>query len=204
MALWWLAAGAALAAEPASETYRYRINHQWFGELGWHQVTVRREGDRMVVEHSAELAVAILSFAAFHRRSRYQEEWLGDRLIAFTGLTEDDGVPFAVTAEAVADGLIIEGPFGRVEAPASTAPSEPSLERAIERASFFDIKTGELLTAEVTAAGIEPLKIDGRVIETRKYEVTGDLEQHVWFDDIGVFAQWRLWRQGAAITLTRE
>ena len=36
------------------------------------------------------------------------------------------------------------------------------------------------------------------------YEVTGDLEQHIWFDPTGAWVQWRLWRQGAAITLVRE
>jgi hypothetical protein len=31
----------------------------------------------------------------------------------------------------------------------------------------------------------------------------GGLDQHVWFDDSGAWVQWRLWRQGAAITLAR-
>ncbi|MGH6903426.1 MAG: DUF6134 family protein, partial [Geminicoccaceae bacterium] len=85
-----------------------------------------------------------------------------------------------------------------------TAPSEPSLESAIERDFFFDSRTGALLRATVTAAGREPLEIGDGVVDAIRYEVSGELDQHVWFDESGAWVQWRLWRQGAAITLTRE
>ena len=102
------------------------------------------------------------------------------------------------------DRLVVQGPRGRIEAPADTAPSEPSLEFAIEREWFFDSKTGALLNSAVTRAGREPLKLGERVVEATRYEITGDLEQQVWFDGSGAWVQWRLWRQGAAITLVRD
>jgi hypothetical protein len=187
---------------PAS--YRYRIEHRIFGDIGWHRMSVRREGDAIVVEHSAELAVRIFGLRAFHRRARFHEVWRDERLVAFEGVVEDNGEPFPVSARAEAGHLVIEGRAGRIEAPAETAPSEPSLDFAIERAWFFDSKTGELLRARVTPAGSEPLKLGTDVAEATRYEVTGDLEQHVWFDATGAWVQWRLWRQGAAITLVRE
>jgi hypothetical protein len=102
------------------------------------------------------------------------------------------------------DRLIIEGPAGRIEAPPETAPSEPSLENAIRRDWFFDSKTGELLRATVTEAGQEPLDLGQKVVTSTRYEVSGELELHVWFDGSGAWVQWRLWRQGAAITLVRD
>jgi Domain of unknown function (DUF6134) len=209
----WLAGGAglgllppgpALALEPASGTYDYRIRHALFGDIGAHRMTVRREAGAIVVEHAAELAVEILGLTAFHRRTRFREVWRDDRLVAFEGLVEDNGERFPVTARAEGDHLVIEGSAGRIEAPLDTAPSEPSLERAIERAWFFDSKTGALLHATVTRAAREPLKLGQDVVEATSYEITGELDQQVWFDATGVWAQWRLWRQGAAITLTRE
>ena len=76
-----------------------------------------RDGDAIVVEHEAELAVEILGFTAFHRRTRFHEVWQDDRLIAFDGLIEDDGEPFPVTARAEGDHLIVEGRAGRIVAP---------------------------------------------------------------------------------------
>jgi hypothetical protein len=199
-----LVLSAAAHALDAPASYRYRIHHQIFGDIGEHRMTVRREGEATVVEHTAELAVEILGFTAFQRKTRFREVWRDDRLIAFDGLVEDNGEPFPVTARAEADRLVIEGHAGRTEAPASTAPSEPSLEFAIRRERFFDSKTGALLNATVTPAGREPIKVGDGVVEASKYEVTGDLEQHVWFDATGAWVQWRLWRQGAAITLVRQ
>ena len=197
-----LSAEARALDAPAS--YRYRIHHQIFGDIGEHRMTVARQGDAIVVEHTAELAVEILGFTAFHRRTRFREVWRDDRLIEFDGLVEDNGEPFPVRARVEGEHLVVEGRAGRIEAPPGTAPSEPSLEFAIRREWFFDSKTGALLNATVTPAGREPLKVGDGVVEASKYEVTGDLEQDVWFDATGAWVQWRLWRQGAAITLVRE
>jgi Family of unknown function (DUF6134) len=197
-----LSAEARALDAPAS--YRYRIHHQIFGDIGEHRMTLARAGDAIVVEHTAELAVDILGLTAFHRRTRFREVWQSDRLIEFEGLVVDNGEPFPVSARAEGDRLVVEGSAGRTLAPAATAPSEPSIERAIRRDWFFDSKTGALLNATVTPASREPLKIGDEVVEATKYEIAGELDQHVWFDAAGAWVQWRLWRQGAAITLVRE
>jgi hypothetical protein len=197
-----LAADARALEIPAS--YRYRIEHQIFGDLGWHHMSVRQDGDALVVQHRAELAVRIFGLRAFHRRARFHEVWRDERLVAFEGVVEDNGEPFAVRARAEAGHLIIEGRAGRLKAPAETAPSEPSLEFAMARDWFFDSKTGELLRAGVARAGSEPLKLGTEVVEASRYDVTGELEQQVWFEATGAWVQWRLWRQGATITLIRE
>jgi hypothetical protein len=199
-----LVSGGAFAAEPAAGSYHYRIYHALFGDIGAHQVTVRREGGRVVVEHQAHLMVELLGITAHERRSQYREVWQGDRLVAFDGLTVDNRQRFEVTARAEGDHLLVEGAAGRSLAPAATVPSEPSLSFAIERSRFFDIKTGELLDATVRPAGSEWLKLGDQPVAADRYELTGELEQIVWYDATGVFIQWRLWRQGAAITLTRE
>jgi hypothetical protein len=196
--------GIDARALEAPASYRYRILHPIFGQIGEHRMTVYREHGAVVVDHTAELAVEVLGLTAHHRTTRFREVWQGDRLVAYDGLVEDNGEPFAVRARATGDRLVVEGTGGRTDAPAATAPSVPSLNFAIERAWFFDSRTGELLRASVTRAGREPLKVGERVVEATKYEIAGDLEQHVWFEDSGAWVQWRLWRQGAAITLARE
>ena len=203
--LWLLLwSGPAVAQAPADGSYRYRIHHQLFGDIGVHRMSVARTGDDIVVEHEAELAVEVLGVTAFRRRSRFREVWRDQRLVKFDGLVEDNGEASPVTAKADGGRLIIEGPAGRIEAPPETAPSEPSLEFAIQREWFFDSKTGALLHASVVHTGGEPLKRGQQVVQATGYEVSGDLEQEVWFDRTGAWVEWRLRRQGAAITLTRE
>ncbi len=200
-----LVGSSAAGLEPAPGIYHYRIHHQIFGDIGEHQIQVSREAGRVVVEHSAHLAVKLLTFTAFERQSHYREVWEGERLIEFDGVTIDNGERFEVRARAEADQLIIEGSAGRFEAPATTTPSQPSLAGAIaRRTTFMDIRTGRLLEGRVTLAGHETLQLASGPVESERYEVAGDLEHVAWYDATGVVVQWRLWRQGAAITLTRD
>jgi hypothetical protein len=199
-----LACRGPSAAEPSPGSYHYRIHHALFGDIGAHEVTVAREAGRLVIEHEAHLMVKLLGVTAHERRSRYREVWDGDRLVAFDGLTVDNAERFPVSARAAGDTLVIEGAAGRTEAPAATVPSQPSRRLEAPRTRFFDIKTGELLEATVRAAGPEFLKLGGVPVATERFETTGELEHVVWYDATGLFAQWRLVRQGAAITLTRQ
>jgi hypothetical protein len=199
-----LAGGAAHAAEPGFGSWRYRIHHQLFGDIGRHEMSVTRQGDAVVIEHVAELAVRLLGITAFQRQSRFREVWRGDRLFEFDGLIVDNGERFPVTARAEGDHLVIEGSAGRFEAPPDTVPGVPSLERAIRHGKFFDNKTGEPLEAKVAPAGRADVRIGRASVRASHYEVAGDLVQDVWYDEAGVWVQWRLWRQGAAITLLRE
>ena len=199
-----LVGSSAAGIEPAPGTYHYRIHHQIFGDIGEHQIQVSRDAGQVVVEHSAHLAVKLLTFTAFERQSHYREVWQGERLVAFDGVTIDNGERFEVRARAGGDHLIIEGSAGRFEAPATTVPSQPSLAGAIARTTFMDIRTGQPLEARVTLAGHETLQLAGGPVETERYEIAGQLEHVVWYDASGVVVQWRLWRQGAAITLSRD
>jgi hypothetical protein len=199
-----LAVGGAAAAEPSPGSYHYRIRHALFGDIGAHEVTVGREAGRLVIEHEAHLMVKLLGITAHERRSRYREVWQEDRLVEFDGLTVDNARRFAVSARAEGERLVIEGAAGRIEAPAATVPSQPSRMLRAPRTLFFDIKTGELLRASVRAAGREFVKLGGAPVATERFETTGELEHVVWYDATGLFAQWRLFRQGAAITLLRE
>ena len=138
-------------------------------------------------------------------RTRFREVWREERLVAFDGLVEDNGEPFPGHRARR------RRPPGRrrsrwTDRSARRHRAERALARIRDRTArwFFDSRTGELLNATVTRAGREPLKVGARVVEATRYEIGGDLEQHVWFDDSGAWVQWRLWRQGAAITLARE
>lgn len=202
LCLLWSAPVPAL--EPVPGTYHYRIRHALFGDIGEHRITVRREDGALIVEHTAELAIELLRVTAFKRQSHYREVWRDDRLVAFEGLTVDNGERFPVSAQAEGEQLMIEGSAGRTLAPAATVPSQPSLANLEGRTSFMDIKTGALLEATVMYAGRVFLDLAGAQVATDEFAIEGELEQQVWYDATGIFAQWRMWRQGAAITLTRD
>lgn len=201
LALW---PGVAPGAEVTPGTYHYRVEHQLYGDIGRHHLRLRRDGEALIVEQWAEIAVQLWLFTAHRRESRYREVWRGDRLIAFDGLTVDNGEAAEVTVRAEGDRLVIDGPAGRIEAPADTAPSQPSHEGAAAPPVFMDFRTGALLEAKVKAAGAEMIEISDRPVEAQKYEVSGELAQTVWYDATGIWAKWQFERGGGTVTLTRE
>ena len=66
----------------------------------------------------------------------------------------------------------------------------------------MDTKTGELLNVSIANVGEEIIEAGGEQIEATKYEVTGDAEREVWFDNQDNWVRLRFVRDGAAITFT--
>jgi hypothetical protein len=197
-------AAAAHGAEVTPGTYHYRVVHQLYGDIGEHHVRVEREGEDLIVEQWAAIVVKLWFITAHRRESRYREVWRDDRLIAFDGLTVDNGQAAEVTARAAGDTLVIDGSAGRIEAPADTAPSLPSFEGAAARGVFMDFRTGALLDAEVAPAVPERIELAGEPVDAQKYVVTGALAQTVWYDATGIWAKWQLARGGGTVTLIRD
>jgi len=205
-----LTAGLALGAPGAPAqgiepgVYDYFIHHAVYGRIGEHRMTVSRAGDRLIVEHDSRIAVKILFAIAYRREARYREVWQDDRLIAFDAVIDDNGELMEVEARAKGDRLLIDGADGPIEAPADVAPTQPSHEGAIERRWFMKVGTGELLEATVERAGPVTIMLGGKQVEATRYDVFGDLEQEVWFDDSGLWVKWRLARDGGTISFMRE
>ena len=99
--------------------------------------------------------------------------------------------------------MLIEGPGGRIEAPAHVIPSHPWNPVSVERTLLFDVVDGVLLEVENRFVGEEPLTIDGEPVTARRWVTTGGAARELWYDRDGRWLQWRLERQGT-VTLTRE
>ena len=56
---------------------------------------------------------------------------------------------------------------------------------------LFNTLTGKLNTVSIDAAGREMIEIDGRRVEANRYEVRGDLQISLWYDDDGKWLQLR-------------
>jgi len=201
---WLPGSPPAMAQKAQPRVYGYFIHHESQGRIGRHRMTVRRAGDRLIIEHDSRIAVKFLFAIAYQREAHYREVWQDGRLIAFESTTDDNGELMRVEARAEGDRLVIDGMNGVIQAPASTVPTQPSHEAAIGRRWFMKVGTGELLEGTVERAEPAAIKVAGKRIEATRYTVTGDLEHEVWFDPAGLWVKWRLVRDGGTISFTRE
>lgn len=201
----WSATSAAfdfLAGEA-----RYRIDHEMFGTIGEERLTFHRSMGVIVVDRTVEVDVRFL-MASLHRRSaRYTEVWQGERLISFQGRTDDNGDRTSLEAEAAAGSVIKirhSAPSSPIEASPMTMPTDPWHVTLIHRTLLFDRLSGRLERVRVVDLGADRLSVDGQVVETHRYAVSGRRNQEFWFDDrSGLWLRSTIRHASGEVTITR-
>lgn len=192
----WALAAAAAAAETRDE---FRVCHDGT-DLGAHVVTARMEDGRRVVQTQVDLSVF---FGAWRFESRQTEVWEGDRLVAFTSQTDDDGEWHDIRAEPAGDGLLMRGHEHETALPADAAPENFWHPFLRGRSLLFETKKGRPKTVAVAADGAEVLTIDRRKVPAKRYAVTGDLERRLWYDEDDRLLRIALLNKGRSFLITR-
>ena len=199
-----LASAPSLACVPPAEQAVYRVEHETFGNIGRQVLTFSCSGDRLVVDTTVDVAVRTLLFTLYHQEAHYREVWEGNRLVRFESHTDDNGKILDVSAQAVGEHMIIDGPNGHTEAPSMAVPDHPWNHHVVGRTLLFDPVDGTFRRVEVADAGKAPVEVDGRQIMARKYLVSGDLKLELWYDENGAWVKWRMHHAQGAVTMTRQ
>jgi Family of unknown function (DUF6134) len=187
-----VASAPALACVPPAEQAVYQVEHETFGNIGRQVLIFSCSGDRLVVDTTVDVAVQTLLFTLYRQEAHYREVWEGDRLVRFESHTDDNGKALEVSAQAVGERMIIDGPNGHSEAPSMAVPDHPWNHEVVGRTLLFDPVDGTFRRVEVADAGKAPLEIDGRLVMARKYLVSGDLKLELWYDENGAWLKWRM------------
>jgi Family of unknown function (DUF6134) len=199
-----VASAPSLACVPPTEQAVYRVDHETFGNIGRQVLTFSCSGDRLVVDTTVDVAVRMLLFTPYRQEAHYREVWEGDRLVSFESHTDDNGRILEVSARAVGERIVIDGPNGHSEAPLMAVPDHPWNHDVVGRTLLFDPVDGTVRRVEVADAGKAPLEVDGRQIMARKYLVSGDLKLELWYDENGAWLKWRMHHGQGAVTMTRQ
>ena len=192
------------ACQPPESPAAYVINHETHGDIGTHVLTFSCDGDKLIVETDVEVKVKILFVTAYKRRARYREVWQGGRLISYDASTDDNGDLYEATARTEGDEMIVDGVDGKVRVPLDTVSTHPWNVAVVDRSLLFGQRDGRLRKVEVKPAGSETIDIGGRTVDAQKYVVSGELERELFYDADGTWLQWRLQRDGKAVTITKR
>ena len=194
----------ALACQPPESPASFVINHETYGDIGTHILNFVCEGDDLIVETEVDVKVKVLFVTVYQRQARYREVWRGDRLIAYEARTNDGGEVFITNARLDGDEMIVDGIEKGVRVPVDTVSSHPWNIEAVDRLTLFGQRDGRIHRVNVESAGEEIIEIGGKSIIAQKYVVRGDLERELLYGPDGTWLQWRLDRDGKAITITRQ
>ncbi|MEE8559428.1 MAG: DUF6134 family protein [Alphaproteobacteria bacterium] len=176
------AAGSAARANVPYGTYKYVINHPLYGDIGTFTNTISRDGGEVVVDTRLRVAVRLLFIVVYRLEADRREVWRDGRLAAYDSLTNDNGTDVRVAGRAEGEKFIIEGPQGRIEAPAGVHPSNPWSIGITRAGAVMAAETGRLPRVTVTGGEARTVKVGGREVKARRFRVTGDMELEIWFD----------------------
>lgn len=199
-----LSSTPSVACEHLPEEARYRIEHAVFGTIGEEKLTLRCEADRLVVDRTVDVDVHFVMVSLYRRHARYTEVWQGDHLIRFDGSTDDNGEQTTLAVEVASDGVIeIQGSGSTIRAPLTAMPTDPWHVKLIERTLLFDRADGHVFDVRVTDLGADRLNIEGRWIDARRFAISGQRDQELWFDrSSGLWLKSMIWHASGDIMIT--
>jgi hypothetical protein len=168
--------------------------------IGRHIMIFRQVDDETHVDIEVSLQVKIGFLTVFRYGHTNHEVWRGGRLVSVTTDTDDNGKPFVVRAEKRADGFHVQTLAEESVLTAAIIPTSYWNPQILKNLSWFDTQRGILLEIDLEEGDIEPVVIaNGQSIEAQRYDVTGDLNQTVWYTPEGEWVKLAFAARGADI-----
>ncbi len=200
-----LTTGAGAAPEP--QKFVYTIHHSRYGKIGTFTNTVVRNGDDTTVSTEVRIAVSILGVTFYRQDASRQEQWDGDRLVSFHGITTTNGNAIKLDGSAQGDHFVLKTPGGEKVAPANVRLANPWSPAILGGNFLFTPDRGRLDKVRVSGGDPASFTVAGRAVQAKKYNVyllDGMKKYEVDLDGRGVPVQFVVFGDNGAITFTLD
>ena len=178
-------AGGAHGAETPAE-FVYRVSHSMFGEIGSYANTIQPTRDGVTVHTRVNFEVSMLGVRMYRENAERTEQWQGDRLVSFRGVTDKGKGPVEVKGEARGNSFVISSAQGIVTAPASVHPANPWSANFLRSNTMMRPDSGQIEQVRIGHGQETTAKIDGASVPAVKFEIDGSTRYTVWIDRRGV------------------
>jgi Family of unknown function (DUF6134) len=170
----------ALADTPRQLSYD--VKHSVFGDIGTYTNTIEASGAVVTIKTAAHFLVKALGVGLHREDAQRVEQWQGDRLMFFHGITVKNGDTTEVTGQAQGNNFVITSPLGKVDAPASVKPANPWSSRSLDSTAMMRVDNGKVEPVKVTGGKETNITVDGASTTVREYQITGSTKYKIWID----------------------
>jgi Family of unknown function (DUF6134) len=181
-----LIAAAPTAGAAAPMQLTYRVTHSVFGDIGTYINTIEPTNFGTTVLTRAHFEVKMLGVRLYDENAERTEQWQGNRLISFQGVTSKGNASTVVKGEAEGGGFVISSPDGTITAPATVHPANPWSPNFLDSHTMMRPDTGRLERVSISGGQETTVTIDGTPVRVQKYDVEGSTRYTVWLDGQGV------------------
>ncbi len=180
---------AVAAALPVPPTGRIGFQILRKGDvIGTHELTFSGPPDSPVVRVAIDMLVKFGPVPVFRYQHRATETWKSGQFVSLESKTNHDGTPHFVTARREQAGIVVEGSkTQRYTAPDGTLPTT-YWNKAMLGSRVINSEDGRLFNVTHAALAEEAVPLaSGATTRARHYNVSGELDLDLWYDD---FQQW--------------
>lgn len=174
--------GSARAMAESPHELVYNVKHSVFGNIGTYSNLIEKSGATTTIKTTAHFLVTALGVGLHREDAQRVEQFLGDRLTFFHGVTVKNGETTEIKGQASGNNFVIEGPAGQVTVPASVKPANPWSTASIESSEMMRVDTGKVEKVSVSGGGQTNVNIDGASMPVREYDITGGTRYKVYID----------------------
>lgn len=178
-----VAAGAVRALADSPRQLVYDVKHSVFGDIGTYSNLIEQSGAIITVKTVAHFLVTALGVGLHREDAQRIEQWQGDRLVFFHGVTVKNGEKTEVEGKASGGNFVIQSPLGMITAPGSVKPANPWSSRSIESNEMMRVDTGKVEKVTVSGGGETNVSVDGASTTAREYDIVGSTKYKVWIDN---------------------
>ena len=178
--------GAAPAMAEVPRQLVYDVKHSVFGDIGTYSNLIEQSGAIITIKTAAHFLVKALGVGLHREDAQRVEQWQGDRLISFHGVTVKNGDTTEINGEAKGSNFVINSPLGTITAPGSVKPANPWSTRSIDSTSMMRVDTGKVENVKISGGGETNVTVDGASTTAKEYDITGSTNYKIWFDKAGI------------------
>ena len=169
-------------------------------KVGFHRVAFKADGLRLTVRSSFQLKIDFLFLTAFRFHYQSTAEWRGGILDKLDARVDDDGDQSRILATRAESTMRINHAGGRFETAAPLFPTNHWNPRVLGERRVLNTLNGYVNEVRIVPRGRETVPTERGLVPATRYAYTGDLDNEVWYDDVGRWVKMRFkGRDGSTI-----
>jgi hypothetical protein len=175
-------AGQTTAASADTRQLVYDVKHSVFGDIGTYSNVIETSGAVVTIKTAAHFVVKALGVGLHREDAQRVEQWQGNRLMFFHGVTVKNGDTTEVTGKADGNNFVITSPLGTITAPGSIKPANPWSSRSLDSTTMMRVDSGKVEPVTVSGGGETNVTVDGATVQAKEYEISGATHYKIWID----------------------
>jgi hypothetical protein len=160
------------------------LRRQAFGvrQIGTYTNTIEVSGAVITIKTAAHFLVKALGVGLHREDAERVEQWQGNRLVFFHGVTVKNGDTTEIKGQAQGNNFVITSPLGTINAPASVKPANPWSSRSLDSTMMMRVDNGKVEPVRISGGNETSVTVDGASTTAKEYKITGSTNYKIWID----------------------